>query len=441
MFDFEKRKGGERTVLVNVNFTKNENSEEYAEFRMLAWSAGAQLLGELICSRKAPDPRFFIGEGKTETLADFVATHQIDLVIFNYSLSPSQERNLEAVLKCRVIDRTALILDIFASRARTTEGKIQVELAQLAYIQTRLVRGWTHLERQKGGIGLRGPGETQLETDRRLLKDRITILRNELSEVEKHRNLVSKSRAKNSIPIVSLVGYTNAGKSTLFNVMTDSNVYAADQLFATLDPTLRTVELPYLGKVIFADTVGFIKDLPTSLVAAFKATLIETQDATLLLHVIDISSEQAKQNQEVVEDILEEIGANHVPVLKVFNKIDKLEGVENHIEYDDNDVPIAVNVSAHSGKGIDMLFRAIGELLGIQMIEIMIKLPASMGALRNRLYELKSVVQEEIAQDGAIIMTIRQKEATLAQLNKKFAGALEQYCIEPKDFTFIKDEF
>lgn len=442
MFDFDERhKGGERSILVNVDFVQEKDNEDLEELKMLAQSAGAKIVGILTCARKVPDPRLFIGSGKTEELSFLVSENQADIVIFNHSLSPSQERNLEQELKCKVIDRTSLILDIFAQRARTNEGKLQVELAQLAYLQTRLVRGWTHLERQKGGIGMRGPGETQLESDRRLLKDRITSLKQELVLVEKQRKQGSRARTKNNIPVISLVGYTNAGKSTLFNILTKSDVYAADQLFATLDPTLRTVQMPFIGKVLFADTVGFIRHLPHDLVAAFKATLKEAKDANLQLHVIDASDERMRENEESVYKVLEEIEADNIKQLKVYNKIDRLDGVKPHIEYNDEGCPVSVTLSAKLGIGIDLLFKAITELLGSQMLEIMLKLPPGEGALRNRLYDLGAIVKEDYSQIGEMIVTVRQKEVALAKVNSKFNGALEKYCVSPKGFTFIKEEF
>ncbi len=442
MFDFDERhKGGERTVLVNVDFAEESNCEDLNELRMLALSAGADIVAVLSCARKVPDPKYFIGTGKVEELAQLVAEHEGETVIFNHSLSPSQERNLEEQLKCKVIDRTSLILDIFAQRARTNEGKLQVELAQLGYLQTRLVRGWTHLERQKGGIGLRGPGETQLETDRRLLKDRISALRAELALVEKQREQGGRARKRNNIPVISLVGYTNAGKSTLFNTITKADVYAADQLFATLDPTLRQVSLPYIGKVVFADTVGFIRHLPHDLVAAFRATLRETREADLQLHVIDCTDERLTENINSVENVLTQIEADDIPQLRVYNKIDKLPNIAPHIEHDATGKPVAVNISAHSGLGVDLLFMAIAEILGTDLTEIVLKLPADKGALRNRLYELGAVVQEDYAQTGEMILKIRQKTVTLAQLNSRFYGDLERFCVSPKGFTFAKDPY
>ena len=307
---FDRYEAGEQAVLVHVDFTDEGAREDLAELKMLVSSAGANVLSVITCRRGTPQPKFFIGTGKAEEVAAEVRALGADVVIFNHALTPGQERNLERLFECRVLDRTTLILDIFAQRARTHEGKLQVELAQLRHLSTRLVRGWTHLERQKGGIGLRGPGETQLETDRRLLRERITNILKRLEKVEKQREQGRRARIRNEIPVVSLVGYTNAGKSTLFNRLTKSDVYAADQLFATLDPTLRRIEIADVGPVVMADTVGFIRHLPHDLVAAFKATLQETREADLQLHVIDCADERLADNVAPVDRVLEELGAS-----------------------------------------------------------------------------------------------------------------------------------
>lgn len=443
MFDFDERyKGGERSVLVNVDFVQENSCEDLNELKLLAKSAGAVVVGILSCNRKIPDPRFFIGSGKVEELLTLVSESEAETVIFNHELSPSQERNLEKELKCKVITRTALILDIFAQRARTREGKLQVELAQLRYLQTRLVRGWTHLERQKGGIGMRGgPGETQLESDRRLLRERITALKADLDLVERRRTQSGRARVHNNVPVVSFVGYTNAGKSTLFNLLTDSEVYAADQLFATLDPTLRSVEMPHIGKIILADTVGFIRHLPHDLVAAFKSTLSETRDADLQLHVIDFSDERVKDNIESVRSVLEQIEADDVPQLRVYNKIDRLDKVKPGIVYNEHGRPEAVYISAARNVGIDFLYKAIAELLGNDLIEIVVKLPGTEGGLRNRLYQMGAVSGETYSQTGEMILTVKHQRVELAQLNSRCNGALERYCVKPKNFTFKVPEF
>ncbi len=333
---FDRYESGERAVLVHINFTQEGEWEDLAEFEMLVSSAGVETLQVVTGSRQSPHPKYYVGEGKAQEIATAVQLTGAEIVIFNHSLSPAQERNLEALCKCRVLDRTGLILDIFAQRARTHEGKLQVELAQLRHISTRLIRGWTHLERQKGGIGLRGPGETQLETDRRLLlRDRIKAILRRLEKVVKQREQGRRARNRAEIPTISLVGYTNAGKSTLFNRITEAGVYAADQLFATLDPTLRKIELADVGPAILADTVGFIRHLPHDLVAAFKATLQETQEADILLHVVDASDERFRENIQAVHEVLEEIDAHEVPTLVVMNKIDNLEEQKPRIERDE----------------------------------------------------------------------------------------------------------
>ena len=312
---FDRYQAGEQAILVHIDFPDENAREDLQEFEMLVASAGVNSLCVVTGKRDKPHSKFFVGSGKAQEVADAVKLHDANIVLFNHSLSPSQEKQLEALCQCRVVDRTTLILDIFAQRARTHEGKLQVELAQLKHISTRLIRGWTHLERQKGGIGLRGPGETQLETDRRLLRERMTAIRKRLEKVEKQRQQGRRARSRAEIPTVSLVGYTNAGKSTLFNRITEAGVYAADQLFATLDPTLRRIDVDEVGRVILADTVGFIRHLPHDLVAAFKATLTETREADLLLHVIDIADDRRRENIEQVEEVLKEIGAGEVPQL------------------------------------------------------------------------------------------------------------------------------
>lgn len=351
----EHSRKAERAILVNVDFRAAGIREELDEFRELARSAGVEPVAVISGSRQTPDPKYFVGSGKAEEIRACVESMKADVVLINHAISPGQERNLERLLQCRVLDRVGLILDIFAQRAHSFEGKLQVELAQLRHLSTRLVRGWTHLERQKGGIGLRGPGETQLETDRRLVAERIKQLNKRLEKVGGQRDGRRKARRKAAIKTVSLVGYTNAGKSTLFNRLTGSTVYAADQLFATLDPTLRRVKLPGADPVILADTVGFIRHLPHNLVAAFRSTLEETSEAALLLHVIDAHNDKRHECIEQVNEVLKEIGADSIPCIEIYNKIDMLESCAPHVDYDAEGRVQRVWLSAATGAGLDML--------------------------------------------------------------------------------------
>lgn len=368
---FDRPRSGERAVLVHVSMHGQPDPDDLQEFRELALSAGAQPLAMVTGQRSAPDKRYYIGTGKAEEVRDHVRDLEAELVIFDHSLSPSQERNLERLFECRVLDRTGLILDIFAQRARSHEGKLQVELAQLRHLATRLVRGWTHLERQKGGIGLRGPGEKQLETDRRLLGKRVALLKSRLKTLERQRAVRRKGRSRGEVLSVSLVGYTNAGKSTLFNALTKAGAYAADQLFATLDTTSRRLYVPTCDladgrsgcQVVLSDTVGFIRDLPHALVAAFHATLEETIQADLLLHVVDAASPDREQQMAAVAGVLEEIGAAGLPQIVVWNKIDLLGGaVGPGVERDECDNIARVRVSARTGAGLDLLRVALAEM-------------------------------------------------------------------------------
>ncbi|MFO7602186.1 MAG: ribosome rescue GTPase HflX, partial [Gammaproteobacteria bacterium] len=379
---FERHQGGERAVLVHIDFDAYAENEERQEFVDLATSAGVVIADMITGKRRTPHPAYLVGTGKAEEIRDCVQAQGADVVLFNHALTPIQERNLEKLCGCRVLDRTGLILDIFAQRARTHEGKLQVELAQLKHLSTRLVRGWTHLERQKGGIGLRGPGETQLETDRRLLGERIKLLNRRLAKVRKQRQQGRRARQRAEVPTVSLVGYTNAGKSTLFNSMTAAGVLAADQLFATLDPTLRRVELPQGQTIILADTVGFIRHLPHDLVASFRSTLQETLEADLLLHVVDAADERRDANIQQVHEVLAEIGADQQPIIEVFNKIDALPQGEVHVDRDDQGRPRRVWLSAQQGQGIELLREVIGEFLGKARVQARLTLPPSAGRLR-----------------------------------------------------------
>jgi len=413
---FERHGGGERALLVHLEGQNPEAREDPQEFQELALSAGADIVSLATVARHQPTAKYLIGSGKVEELRDLVKAEQVDLVIFNHTLTPSQERNLERVFECRVLDRTGLILDIFAQRARTHEGKLQVELAQLDHMSTRLVRGWTHLERQKGGIGLRGPGETQLETDRRLLRVRIRQIKGRLEKVRSQREQARRGRKRADIPSVSLVGYTNAGKSTLFNALTESEVYAADQLFATLDPTLRRLELADLGPIVLADTVGFIRHLPHKLVEAFRATLEESSNSDLLLHVIDAHEPERMEQIEQVLAVLGEIGAESLPILEVYNKLDLLEDVEPQIQRDADGKPQRVWVSARDGRGLELVGQAIAELLGDDLFVGTLCLEQRFARLRAQFFALGAVQSEEHDEEGRSLLSVRLPRVELNRL-------------------------
>ena len=407
---FERPDSGDNALLVHIDISRSRQQasraptdldDERAEFVELATSAGLTVLDTIVGSRSKPSARHFIGKGKIEEIQLALAEHEADVVLFGQTLSPSQERNLESELKVRVLDRNSLILDIFAQRARTFEGKLQVELAQLVHLSTRLVRGWTHLERQKGGIGLRGPGETQLETDRRLLNERVRVLKKRLAKVRQQREQGRSKRGKSGIATVALVGYTNAGKSTLFNRLTDETVYAADQLFATLDPTLRRLDLAGGVSTVLADTVGFIRDLPHELVDAFRSTLTETLEADLLLHIVDDNDVEREQRRDDVDTVLHGIGADKVPQLMVFNKID-LSGHSVRVERSEGGKAQAVWLSAASGQGIDELLGAITDRLSQQRVVGWLIVLPEQGRLRAQLYSLNAVVVEEHQGDGSV---------------------------------------
>lgn len=417
---FERPDAGERAVLVHLNLQVGQ--EDLDELKELTKSAGAQPIHVVTGSRHRPDPKYFVGIGKLDEIKAVVVEQQADIVIVNHPLSPSQERNLEKALEVRVVDRNGLILDIFAQRAQTFEGKLQVELAQLRHLSTRLIRGWTHLERQKGGIGLRGPGETQLETDRRLLAVRIKQIQQRLDKVQKQRHQGRSKRKKAEIPTVSLVGYTNAGKSTLFNTLTGADIYAADQLFATLDPTLRHLAIGDGGEVVLADTVGFIRHLPHELVAAFRSTLQEASEADLLLHVIDAHAEDRDDTICQVNQVLDDIEAGKIPQLRVFNKIDLLDGVEPHIDYDDQGRPVNVWISAQSGEGCELLRQALSAFFAGSKIIKKCFLPASQAGMKAKWFGLVRFIDETVNDHGDCELTI--------EIDKKNLGLLKDIKVE-----------
>jgi GTP-binding protein HflX len=424
---FERPKSGEQAVLVHIQFDAERDQEDLNEFIDLVRSAGARDVALVTGTRHTPDPRYFVGSGKAEEIRDAVRDTAAEVVIFDHALSPSQERNLEKLFECRVLDRTGLILDIFAQRARSHEGKLQVELAQLRHMSTRLVRGWTHLERQKGGIGLRGPGETQLESDRRLLGMRIKQIRARLDKVNRQRDQGRQSRRKAETPTVSLVGYTNAGKSTLFNKLTDARVYSANQLFATLDPTLRRLALPDQNEVVLADTVGFIRHLPHDLVAAFRSTLQETLEADLLLHVIDANDERVDDNRAQVNEVLREIGADEIPQIEVYNKIDLMDRGAG-IDYEPSGEIRRVWLSAVTGEGIPEFLQALADRFKAEQVHGMLELPATAGRIRARLFELGAIRDESMDEHGDWHLEILLARKDFERVRKQ--GGLAEDCLE-----------
>ncbi|MDX1500165.1 MAG: ribosome rescue GTPase HflX [Woeseiaceae bacterium] len=415
---FERPQSGERAILVHAGPEGAPGESERTEFAELARSAGAVIVDEITSARKRPDPRYFVGTGKLEEIAASVEQHGAELVISSTALSPSQERNLERRLKCRVLDRAGLILDIFAQRARSFEGKLQVELAQLRHLSTRLVRGWTHLERQKGGIGLRGPGETQLESDRRLIGARIRQLKERLEHVDQRRTMNRQNRVRAEVPTLALVGYTNAGKSTLFNALTDASVYVEDQLFATLDPTVRRLELPSGREVVLADTVGFIRDLPHELIAAFRSTLQEAREADLILHLIDASDPDRWQRVRQVNAVLKELDAAEVPQIRVYNKIDRLDRRPT-VNRNRSGAGRAAWISAATGEGVSGLLEAIDERLARETVEKTIRLGPEQGRQRAKLFQLGAVLNEQACDDGGWILDLKLAERDLRRFMKR----------------------
>ena len=424
MLDIERAEGGNRAILVHMDIFDEAHRENLSEFKELVLSSGAEIMTITTTSRQKADPRYFIGSGKAKEIAELVKAHDADLVLFNHQLAASQERNLERLIECRVLDRTGLILDIFAQRARSFEGKLQVELAQLKHLSTRLVRGWTHLERQKGGIGLRGPGETQLETDRRLLNARIKQINKRLEKVKKQREQGRQSRQKAEIATVSLVGYTNAGKSSLFNVLSEDEVYVQDQLFATLDPTLRRVDLARDVSVILADTVGFIRHLPHDLVNAFRSTLQETAEAQLLLHVIDSADDNRDANIEEVDKVLTQIGANKIPCIHIMNKVD-LTGVKPRMDYADDGSVKRIWLSVESGDGLELLKQTLIDLFREQMVEGELSLAPADARVRARLFEIGAIRKETIDEEGHFLLHISISRRDLNQFESREQIPLE----------------
>jgi GTPase len=412
---FERPRGGERAVLVGVGIGEPVDPNDAAEFSALASSAGTVSVGVIFANRAKPDPKYFVGSGKAEEIRAFAEEHQADLILVDQTLTPSQERNLEKLTGRRVLDRNGLILDIFAQRARSAEGKLQVELAQLSHLATRLVRGWTHLERQKGGIGLRGPGETQLETDKRLIAKRIRTLRARLEKLDRQRDTSRHVRREVPVPTVALVGYTNAGKSTLFNALTGSANYVADQLFATLDPTVRRVELAGVGEVVLADTVGFVRQLPHELVAAFRSTLQEAREADLLLHVVDAGDPLRDERIAQVREVLRGIGAGDIRELLVFNKID-VSGDAPRAVLGPDQIATQVWASAISGQGLEGLRDAVAHAVRPNQVRRTLHLELTAAAVRSDLYTRNAVRSERQCEDGSWDMEVELDVAEVAKL-------------------------
>ena len=422
---FDRPKSGELSILIHQSLSGQQLDSfsfdnEIREFELLCISAGADPCELLTATRQQPSSKTFIGSGKLEELKELVTLNEAQLVIFNHDLNPGQEKNIEKELQCRVLSRTGLILDIFAQRARSYEGKLQVELAQLEHISSRLIRGWTHLERQKGGIGLRGPGESQLETDRRLLRARIKSIHKRLEKVRNQREQNRSSRAKAEVPTVALVGYTNAGKSTLFNHLTHADVLVEDLLFATLDPTLRTLVLPTIGKTIFSDTVGFVSRLPHKLVNAFRSTLEEATSAHLLLHIIDASDPERSKHIDDVNAVLAEIKADKIPQLRIYNKIDLLEDVQSRIDRDDNQLPVAVWISAIKDQGLELVQQAIVETLAKDIVNGQFTFVPELANMLSKMHSNNMILVENYQEDGSVLVDVDLPRADWFRLLSQF---------------------
>ena len=409
----------QRALIVYVDFKNCRVDGEYNEFCELVKSTGLEIVSTIKTTRLRADARLFIGVGKAEEIRVTAEKYDVDVVIFNRLLTPAQERNLEMFFDIRVFDRIGLILDIFAQRALSYEGKLQVELAQLQHLATRLIRGWTHLERQKGGIGLRGPGETQLETDRRLIGRRIKAIKERIQKVRKQRYQSRQQRKKQNVPVISFVGYTNAGKSTLFNYLTDANVKVEDQLFATLDPTLRRINTDNGNDIILTDTVGFIRDLPHELIESFKATLDEVKEADLLIHIIDVDQEQRQQRIDEVNQVISMIGASHVAQIEVYNKIDMHSAQKRRIEISENNKITRIWLSSRTGEGVDLLLEAMNRYLNKHKRPHYINIPVSAGQLRAKLFDIGAVKQENIDDMGGWVMKVELEEYKLHKLCKE----------------------
>lgn len=419
---FDRPQAGSRAVLLNLhlNSSSGDIRADAEELTQLVRSGEVEPVALIQTRRDRPHPKWFIGSGKVEEVAAAMHAEAADLLIVNQELTPAQQRNLEQRLDRRVITRTELILQIFAARAQTREGQLQVELAQLSHMQTRMARGWSHLDRQRGGVAMRGAGEKQIELDARMIRDRIRRVRTRLEGVHRQRQRSRRRRARTGIPTVALVGYTNAGKSTLFNALTHARTTVADQLFVTLDPLMRRTDIDGVGKVVLADTVGFIRDLPHSLVEAFKATLEQVAETDLLLHVVDAAAPDAEDLARQVDAVLEEIGAADVPTIRVLNKADLMDAHDSPAFAHGCEHPRVV-VSARDGTGLSDLRKALGRALGVSARPVTVLLNSGSGKLRARLYALGAVLAEQVREDGTLALRVRLDRDEAAKLLERHA--------------------